>query len=85
MPYTAAAARGHPRVTGDLRTHNAMNQLTLDIIKIVFLTVLWLFVISAVGVVRTDLFDQPASPRRQRRAAGQAARRPQPAAPPRPA
>ena len=62
-----------------------MNQLTLDIIKIVFLTVLWLFVISAVGVVRTDLFDQPASPRRQRRAAGQAARRPQPAAPPRPA
>lgn len=65
-----------------------MNQLTLDIIKIVFLAVLWLFVISAVGVVRTDLFDQPASPRSQRRAAnraGQAARRAQPAAQPRPA
>jgi hypothetical protein len=46
-----------------------MNQLTLDLIKLAFLAVLWLFVIAAVGVVRTDLFDQPASPRSQRRAA----------------
>jgi hypothetical protein len=38
-----------------------MNQLTLDIIKLAFLAVLWLFVIAAVGVVRTDLFDQPSS------------------------
>jgi pSer/pThr/pTyr-binding forkhead associated (FHA) protein len=59
-----------------------MNPLTLDLIKLAFLAVLWLFVIAAVGVVRTDLFDQPASPRRQRRAAKQGARR---AAPPRPA
>jgi pSer/pThr/pTyr-binding forkhead associated (FHA) protein len=48
-----------------------MNPLTLDLIKLAFLAVLWLFVIAAVGVVRTDLFDQPASPRRQRRAARQ--------------
>ncbi len=46
-----------------------MNPLTLDLIKVAFLAVLWLFVIAAVGVVRTDLFDQPASPRKQRRAA----------------
>jgi len=44
-----------------------MNPLTLDLIKLAFLAVLWLFVIAAVGVVRTDIFDQPASPRRQRR------------------
>jgi pSer/pThr/pTyr-binding forkhead associated (FHA) protein len=52
-----------------------MNPLTLDLIKLAFLAVLWLFVIAAVGVVRTDLFDQPSSPRRQRRAARQGARR----------
>src|SRR5215472_10184998 len=58
-----------------------MNTLTLDLIKLAFLAVLWLFVIAAVGVVRTDLFDQPTSPRRQRRAARQHARRVQSAAP----
>jgi len=64
-----------------------MNTLTLDLIKLAFLAVLWLFVIAAVGVVRTDLFDQPASPRRQRRAARQQARRgkAQPTAPIKPA
>jgi pSer/pThr/pTyr-binding forkhead associated (FHA) protein len=62
-----------------------MNTLTLDLIKLAFLAVLWLFVIAAVGVVRTDLFDQPTSPRRRRRAARQQARRAQPAAPIRPA
>jgi pSer/pThr/pTyr-binding forkhead associated (FHA) protein len=58
-----------------------MNQLTLDIIKLAFLAVLWLFVIAAVGVVRTDLFDQPASPRAQRRAARQQSRHNQPTGP----
>jgi pSer/pThr/pTyr-binding forkhead associated (FHA) protein len=63
-----------------------MNQLTLDLIKLAFLAVLWLFVITAVGVVRTDLFDQPASARRQRRAAKQQYRRAaQPVAPAKPA
>jgi pSer/pThr/pTyr-binding forkhead associated (FHA) protein len=62
-----------------------MNQLTLDLIKLAFLAVLWLFVIAAVGVVRTDLFDQPTSPRQQRRAARQQARRGQPTGPIRPA
>ena len=61
-----------------------MNQLTLDLIKLAFLAVLWLFVIAAVGVVRTDLFDQPASPRSQRRAARQQARHNQATVPPRP-
>jgi pSer/pThr/pTyr-binding forkhead associated (FHA) protein len=61
-----------------------MNQLTLDIIKLAFLAVLWLFVIAAVGVVRTDLFNQPTSPRAQRRAARQQARHNQPTGPVRP-
>jgi hypothetical protein len=58
-----------------------MNQLTLDIIKLAFLAVLWLFVIAAVGVVRTDLFDQPSSPRAQRRAGRQQSRHNQPTGP----
>jgi pSer/pThr/pTyr-binding forkhead associated (FHA) protein len=62
-----------------------MNQLTLDLIKLAFLAVLWLFVITAVGVVRTDLFDQPASPRRQRKAARQQYQHAQPTGPVKPA
>jgi hypothetical protein len=54
-----------------------MNALELTLIRIGFLAVLWLFVIAAVGVVRTDLFG-PTSQRRRRSPA-----RPQPA-PPRP-
>jgi hypothetical protein len=48
-----------------------MNALDLTLIRIGFLAVLWLFVIAAVGVVRTDLFGP--SQRRRRRTAGQAA------------
>ncbi len=33
-----------------------MNALTLTLIRVAFLAVLWLFVIAAIGVVRTDLF-----------------------------
>jgi pSer/pThr/pTyr-binding forkhead associated (FHA) protein len=58
-----------------------MNQLTLDLIKLAFLAVLWLFVIAAVGVVRTDLFGQPSSQRAQRRAARQQAKHNQPSPP----
>jgi hypothetical protein len=32
-----------------------MNQLELTLVRIAFLAVLWLFVIAAVGVIRTDL------------------------------
>jgi pSer/pThr/pTyr-binding forkhead associated (FHA) protein len=50
-----------------------MNALTLTLIRVAFLAVLWLFVIAAIGVVRTDLFgtatakirrnrNQPAAP-----------------------
>jgi pSer/pThr/pTyr-binding forkhead associated (FHA) protein len=45
-----------------------MNALDLTLIRIGFLVVLWLFVIAAVGVIRTDLFGQ-SSPRARRRAA----------------
>jgi len=44
-----------------------MNALTLTLIRLAFLAVLWLFVIAAVGVVRTDLFGPSLSARQQRR------------------
>ena len=43
-----------------------MSNLTLLLIRLAFLAVLWLFVIAAVGVVRTDMFGS-SRPRRQRR------------------
>jgi hypothetical protein len=44
-----------------------MNSLTLTLIRVAFLAILWLFVIVAVGVVRTDLFGtKAAKPRRPR-------------------
>jgi hypothetical protein len=48
-----------------------MNALTLTLIRVAFLAVLWLFVIAAIGVVRTDLFGttkrarQPKPPRQR--------------------
>jgi pSer/pThr/pTyr-binding forkhead associated (FHA) protein len=50
-----------------------MNALELTLIRIGFLAVLWLFVIAAVGVVRTDLFGQ-ISQRRKRAPAAQPAK-----------
>src|ERR1019366_5871629 len=49
-----------------------MNELSLTIIRVAFLAVLWLFVIAAIGVVRTDLLGGPAASRRGK------ARQPQP-------
>jgi hypothetical protein len=43
-----------------------MNNLTLLLIRLAFLAVLWLFVIAAVGVVRTDLFGQARQGRQRR-------------------
>ncbi len=64
-----------------------MTALTLTLIRLAFLAVLWLFVIAAVGVVRTDLFGNAASSvssRRQARKQRQARPRPtQPSKPPR--
>jgi pSer/pThr/pTyr-binding forkhead associated (FHA) protein len=59
-----------------------MNALTLTLIRLAFLAVLWLFVITAVGVVRTDLFGQSQSSRKQKR---QRQPRQRSARPPRPA
>ncbi|HEV2244569.1 MAG TPA: FHA domain-containing protein, partial [Streptosporangiaceae bacterium] len=66
-----------------------MNALTLTVIRIAFLALLWLFVIAAVGVVRTDLFGTSSPSRRQARMQRQprvrAAPAPgRPARPPRP-
>jgi pSer/pThr/pTyr-binding forkhead associated (FHA) protein len=51
-----------------------MNALTLTLIRVAFLAVLWLFVIAAIGVVRTDLFGTAVAK----------VRRPRKQAPPRP-
>jgi pSer/pThr/pTyr-binding forkhead associated (FHA) protein len=65
-----------------------MNALTLTLIRLAFLAVLWLFVIAAVGVVRTDLFGTSGTSRRQARKNRQPAPRPaqaaRPARPPKP-
>ncbi len=54
-----------------------MSALSLTIIRVGFLAVLWLFVIAAIGVVRTDLLGGPASSTRRGRARqAQAARQP---------
>ncbi len=57
-----------------------MNALTLTLIRVAFLAVLWLFVIAAIGVVRTDLFGTAAA--KVRRPRNQAP--PRPVAPPKP-
>ena len=63
-----------------------MNALTLTLIRLAFLAVLWLFVIAAVGVVRTDLFGTATgSSRRQARNRKQRAPRPRPPQPANPA
>ncbi|HZR54993.1 MAG TPA: FHA domain-containing protein [Streptosporangiaceae bacterium] len=53
-----------------------MNELTLTLIRVAFLAVLWLFVIAAIGVVRTDLLGGPATAPRPRRARQAPAPRP---------
>jgi pSer/pThr/pTyr-binding forkhead associated (FHA) protein len=54
-----------------------MSSLTLLLIRLAFLAILWLFVIAAVGVVRTDMFGTSGSGRKARRQ-----RQPRPVRPP---
>jgi hypothetical protein len=62
-----------------------MSELSLTIIRVAFLAVLWLFVIAAIGVVRTDLLGGSAtSPRRNRGRQTQNLRPPRQARPLRP-
>ncbi len=61
-----------------------MTELSLTIIRVAFLAVLWLFVIAAIGVVRTDLLGGPSTTaRRGRVRQAQAPRQGRPARPPR--
>jgi len=53
-----------------------MNALELTLIRIGFLVILWLFVIAAVGVIRTDLLGQSVARARRRRQAAAAMRPP---------
>ncbi|GAA3738912.1 FHA domain-containing protein FhaB/FipA [Salinactinospora qingdaonensis] len=55
-----------------------MSDLTLMLIKLAFLAVLWLFVIMAVGVIRTDLFG-PATNNKKKRSRSSEPRRSKPA------
>jgi Inner membrane component of T3SS, cytoplasmic domain len=57
-----------------------MSTLTLLLIRLAFLAILWLFVIAAVGVVRTDMFGASRTSRKARRQLKAAAR---PTRPPR--
>jgi pSer/pThr/pTyr-binding forkhead associated (FHA) protein len=59
-----------------------MSALSLTIIRLAFLAVLWLFVIAAIGVVRTDLLGGPAGAGRRGRSRPSQA--PRPARPARP-
>jgi pSer/pThr/pTyr-binding forkhead associated (FHA) protein len=61
-----------------------MNALTLTLIRLAFLAVLWLFVIAAVGVVRTDLFGTAMNSSRRQARKQRAPRPPQPPKPARP-
>ena len=56
-----------------------MNELSLTIIRVAFLAVLWLFVIAAIGVVRTDLLGGPSTT--ARRGKGRQAQAPRPGRP----
>jgi pSer/pThr/pTyr-binding forkhead associated (FHA) protein len=58
-----------------------MNELTLTLIRVAFLAVLWLFVIAAIGVVRTDLLGGIGGA--PRRAKARQAPAPRPVKPPR--
>jgi pSer/pThr/pTyr-binding forkhead associated (FHA) protein len=59
-----------------------MNELSLTIIRVAFLAVLWLFVIAAIGVVRTDLLGGPSTT--TRRGKMRQAQAPRPGRPSRP-
>ncbi|MER7755941.1 FHA domain-containing protein [Kitasatospora sp. NPDC097643] len=50
-----------------------MSELTLTVMRLGFLAVLWLFVIVAIQVIRSDLFGTKVNPRPSRRGANAAA------------
>jgi pSer/pThr/pTyr-binding forkhead associated (FHA) protein len=63
-----------------------MSELTLMLIRFAYLAILWIFVLSAISVVRSDMFGArvDSTPRAERRAQKQAAkRRPKPVRRPR--
>jgi pSer/pThr/pTyr-binding forkhead associated (FHA) protein len=66
-----------------------MSELTLTVIRLGFLAVLWLFVLTAVSVMRSDLFGRRVAPRPSKsRAAAPATapvKAPKPSKPPKPA
>ncbi|MFE4975571.1 FHA domain-containing protein [Kitasatospora sp. NPDC056651] len=47
-----------------------MSELTLTVMRLGFLAVLWLFVIVAIQVIRSDLFGTKVNPRSSRRGSG---------------
>ncbi|MER7703393.1 FHA domain-containing protein [Kitasatospora sp. NPDC097605] len=57
-----------------------MSELTLTVMRLGFLAVLWLFVIVAVQVIRSDLFGTRVNPRASRRGGGATATAPAPGA-----
>ncbi|ARU51399.1 pSer/pThr/pTyr-binding forkhead associated (FHA) protein [Cellulosimicrobium cellulans] len=65
-----------------------MTDLTFTLLRLGYLVLLWVFVLSAIGVLRRDLYGTKITPRRGRKGTAQAARPtsgPTPAAAPEPA
>jgi pSer/pThr/pTyr-binding forkhead associated (FHA) protein len=62
-----------------------VSELTLTIIRLGFLAVLWLFVITAVSVMRSDLFGRRVAPRPTGGRAQVSAKQPKASKPPKPA
>ncbi len=42
-----------------------MSEIAITLIKVLFLGLLWVFILSAVSVIRTDLFGKPVTPANQ--------------------
>jgi pSer/pThr/pTyr-binding forkhead associated (FHA) protein len=57
-----------------------MSELTLTVIKLGFLAVLWLFVLTAVSAMRSDIFGTRSAQKQARTPAGRPARPPKPPA-----
>lgn len=84
----SATARGSswaapPSFTGKPKGEaGAMSELTLTVMRLGFLAVLWLFVIVAVQVIRSDLFGTRVTQRGSRREAARPQQAARPATPP---
>ncbi len=75
----ARPGRPHvPRSSGSSRRTTPMSELTLFLVRIAYLAILWIFVLSAISVIRSDMFGArvPDAGRARQAAARRRSRRP---------